>query len=31
MWRIRLPHGSLTEMVNRNRAKDAALAIASPF
>jgi hypothetical protein len=28
MWRIRLPHGSLTDMVNRNRAKDAALAIA---
>jgi hypothetical protein len=28
MWRIRLPHGSLTDMVNRTRAKDAAQAIA---
>jgi hypothetical protein len=28
MWRIRLPHGSLTDMVNRTRAKDVAQAIA---
>jgi hypothetical protein len=24
MWRVKLPDGSLTEMVNRTRAKDAA-------
>src|SRR5262245_14181364 len=28
MWRVRLPDGSLTDMVNRTRAKDAALSIA---
>src|SRR5262245_5999975 len=28
MWRVRLPGGGLTDMVNRTRAKDAALSIA---
>ena len=28
MWRVRFPDGSLTDMVNRTRAKDAALSIA---
>jgi hypothetical protein len=28
MWRVRLPDGSLTDMVNRTRAKDAAVSIA---
>jgi hypothetical protein len=28
MWRVRLPDGRLTDMVNRTRAKDAALSIA---
>jgi hypothetical protein len=28
MWRIELPDGRLTDMVNRSRAKDAAMAIA---
>jgi hypothetical protein len=28
MWRVRLPDGSLTDMVNRVRAKDAACSIA---
>ena len=27
MWRVELPDGSLTDMVNRTRAKDAAVAI----
>ena len=27
MWRVRLPDGSLTDMVNRTRAKDAACAL----
>jgi hypothetical protein len=28
MWRVRIPDGGLTDMVNRTRAKDAALSIA---
>jgi hypothetical protein len=28
MWRVKLPAGGLTDMLNRTRAKDAALAIA---
>jgi hypothetical protein len=28
MWRVRLPDGRLTDMVNRTRAKDAAISIA---
>jgi hypothetical protein len=28
MWRVRRPDGSLTDMVNRTRAKDAACSIA---
>src|SRR5262245_45918946 len=28
MWRVRLPDGGLTDMVNRTRAKDAAVSIA---
>jgi hypothetical protein len=28
MWRVRLPDGRLTDMVNRTRAMDAAIAIA---
>ena len=28
MWRVRLPNGRLTDMVNRTRAKDAAICIA---
>jgi hypothetical protein len=28
MWRVRLPDGNLTDMVNRTRAKDAAVSIA---
>jgi hypothetical protein len=28
MWRVRLPNGELSDMVNRVRAKDAAMAIA---
>jgi|GraSoiStandDraft_16_1057320.scaffolds.fasta_scaffold4190450_2 hypothetical protein len=28
MWRVRLPDGRLTDMVNRTRAKDAATSIA---
>jgi hypothetical protein len=31
MWRVRLPEGSLTDMVNRTRAKDAAVSIALSF
>jgi hypothetical protein len=31
MWRVRLPDGSLTDMVNRTRAKDAAVSIALRF
>jgi hypothetical protein len=27
MWRVRLPDGSLSDMVNRTRAKDAAISI----
>ena len=29
MWRVELPDGTLTDMVNRTRAKEAALALAS--
>ena len=28
MWRVRLPDGRLTDMINRTRAKDAAVSIA---
>ena len=28
MWRVRMPDGRLTDMVNRTRAKDAAIALA---
>ncbi len=28
MWRVRLPAGNLTDMVNRSRAKDAAASLA---
>jgi hypothetical protein len=28
MWRVQLPDGHLTDMVNRTRAKDAAMSIA---
>jgi hypothetical protein len=31
MWRVRRPDGSLTDMVNRTRAKDAAASIALSF
>jgi hypothetical protein len=31
MWRVRLPDGSLTDMVNLTRAKDAGLTIALRF
>ena len=31
MWRVRLSDGGLTDMVNRTRAKDAALSIAHRF
>jgi hypothetical protein len=29
MWRVRMPDGTLTDMVNLTRAKDAAVALAS--
>jgi hypothetical protein len=29
MWRVRLPNGQLSDMVNKTRAKDAALWLAS--
>ena len=28
MWRVRLPNGHLTDMVNKTRAKDAAISLA---
>lgn len=31
MWRVRLPNGQLSDMVNRLRAKDAAVTWASEF
>jgi hypothetical protein len=31
MWRVRRPDGSLTDIVNRTRAKDAAVSIALSF
>jgi hypothetical protein len=31
MWRVRLPNGRLTDMVNRTRAKDAAVCLALSY